>query len=148
MSGTHWSNTKRGAQFVDVTMPRLVRAVEALTTELKRHNDAKEEEEDGPVILPGGERVGPVVFDSLPAASSGAIKACREKLVDSIVEQLEQHDVEAHQLDEAVYETHSRAGGDTGADTINNGGLESQVEYLVSKGCKVHEILYFAGVDI
>ena len=74
-------------------------------------------------------------------------KAQRE-LVEVIVERLEEQAVEAEQLDEAVYEVHSRCGGDSGADTINNGGLDSQVAYLVSKGCKLHEILHFAGEEL
>ena len=42
---SHWSNTIRGAQFLDSTVPRLIRAIEELTKTLKESQMKEDEDE-------------------------------------------------------------------------------------------------------
>jgi hypothetical protein len=42
---SHWSNTLRGAQFLDGTVPRLIRAIEELTKTLKESQMKEDEDE-------------------------------------------------------------------------------------------------------
>ena len=42
-----WIHTRRGATLVEGTLPKLARALEGLTAELKRFNDAREAQPPG-----------------------------------------------------------------------------------------------------